>query len=85
MAARNLGVEPLSDRGAHGKESPRLLGLFAADPRPLGEGHGTDVGLVQRWRGAGSPAGAEADLITLLHGVLGRAAVWRPRHALRGG
>jgi hypothetical protein len=37
------------------------------------------------WRGAGSPAGAEADLITLLHGVLGRAAVWRPRHALRGG
>jgi hypothetical protein len=37
------------------------------------------------WRGAGSPAGAEADLMALLRSVLARAAVWRPRHALRGG
>jgi hypothetical protein len=37
------------------------------------------------WRGAGSPAGAEADLLALLRGVLARAVIWRPRHALRGG
>jgi len=36
------------------------------------------------WRAAGSPAGAEADLLGVLRGMLGRAAVWRPRHALRG-
>jgi O-antigen/teichoic acid export membrane protein len=36
------------------------------------------------WRSAGSPAGAEADMLALLRGVLGRAALWRPRHALRG-